>query len=121
MNITAPGLWALINHPATAVGVTIGLAVAGAIAAALVKTNPQAKVYAQDLADLSEEVEVWVVEAERLFPAGPEKLRHVLDRFQAWCGEQGIRGQRGRVLVKYLPGLIEATVRRVDPRKEVAA
>jgi hypothetical protein len=117
MTITAGGVAAFLTHPGTQLAGGVALAVAALAAAALVKTNPQAAAYAQDLADVSEEIEVWVVEAERLFPAGPDKLRHVLDRYQAWAGAQGIRGQRGRVLAKYLPGLIEAAVRRVDPRK----
>ena len=117
MTITATAAWAALNHPAAQLVAFVGVSVAALAAAALVKTSPEAAAYAQDLADLSEEVEVWVAQAEKLFPAGPDKLRHVLDRYQAWAEAQGIRGQRGRVLAKYLPAVIEIAVKRQEVPK----
>lgn len=113
---TVTTVLALLNNPFVQIGGTALFALALALLSYAIRTQPTVRDVAQDLADLSEEVEVWVREIEgRLLP-GHMKYTFVLDRAQAWLAAQGITGRRGRVILKYLPGIIEVIVKGVDPK-----
>ena len=114
---TIANLWAIVQDPRVWL---VMMAIATMLKfsfAYVIKTKPKAKDVAQDLADLSEEVEPWVRQAEMLLLRGDSKYSSVIDKAQAWMKEQGIEGAKGRVLMKYLPALIEIAVKKVDPKK----
>lgn len=104
---TVTTIIALLNNPLIQLGGGALLALFLALAGYLVRTQPKAKDVAQDLADLTEEIEPWAKEAEKLLLSGEAKYSRVLDQAQAWLKENGITGRRGRLLQKYLPALIE--------------
>lgn len=106
----------LLGNPLVKIGAPLLLTLALALAAYAIKTQPKVADVAQDLADLAEEVEPWVIWAEDNFKAGDHKYSAVLDKAEAWMKSSGITGQRGRVVKKYLPALIEAAVKKVDPK-----
>lgn len=120
MNIeTISTLWAIATNPAVQLGAAALFALALALAGYAIRTQPKVADVAQDLADLSEEIEPWVREAERAILRGEDRYSAVFDKAQAWLAEQGITGRRGRLILKYLPGIIEATVKKVDPKKAI--
>lgn len=112
---------ALATNPAVQLGGAALFALAAILAAYAIRTQPKAADVAQDLADISEEIEPWVIEAENRFLLPREKYRAVLDQAQAWLKEQGITGRRGRFIQKHLPALIELTVKKVDPKPQAPA
>lgn len=106
-------IWTIVTNPA----VQLGMAALGTLALALagyaVKTQPKVKDVAQDLADLSEEIEPWVRDAEKLLLSGDQKYSKVLDQAQEWLKLNGVVGTRGRLVQKHLPALIEVAVKSV--------
>lgn len=106
----------LINNPFVQIGSAAAFALLLALVGYFIRTEPKVAGVAQDLADLSEEVEVWVRQAEAGGLPGVTKYAIVLDRAQSWLAANGVTGRRGRLIQKYLPALIEATVKKVDPK-----
>lgn len=118
MNIdTISTLWAVATNPAVQLGAAALFALALALAGYAIKTQPKAADVAQDLADLSEELEPWAIEAERAFLQGSARYSSVFDQAQAWLKAQGITGRRGRLIQKYLPALIEVAAKKADHKK----
>jgi hypothetical protein len=117
MNIeTIQTLWAIATNPMVQLGGTALLALALMLLSYAIRTQPKVTDVAQDLADLSEEIEPWVIEAEKTFMRGEARYSAVVNKAQAWLKEQGITGRRGRVVQKYLPALIEVAVKKADPK-----
>lgn len=109
MNIATILAW--LASPLGSALVAVSIGAAGLGLRVLLRTNPDAVAYAQDLADLAEELQPWVEEAEALNIPGAAKAALVRERFEAWLSAQDIRGQKGRVLAKYFPALREVAVK----------
>lgn len=113
MNFDINALLALASNPLVQLGgAALGTAVL-LLLAVLIKANPKAADVAQDLADLAEELEPWVNQADALHVPGAERAAIVRNKAEAWLKEQGITGLRGRVVKKHLPALLEVTVKRI--------
>lgn len=113
MNIeTLQTLWAIATNPVVQLGGAALLALALALAGYAIKTQPKAADVAQDLADLTEEIEPWVLQVEKTLLRGEAKYSAVLDRAEAWLSAQGITGRRGRLIQKYLPAIIEVAAKK---------
>lgn len=110
---TIKTIYEVASNPLVQVGGAALLTLALALAGYAIKTQPKAADVAQDVADLSEELEPWVIELEKTLLRGELKYSAVLNKAQAWMLEQGITGRRGRIIKKYLPLLIESTVTKV--------
>ena len=46
-----------------------------------------------------------------------EKAAAVLDQYQQWAATNGIKGEADAALKKWLPGFMEAAVKKVDPKR----
>ena len=112
---TAAVIVATLNNPVVQLGLQGALAVGGALAAYLVATQPKAKDVAQDLADLEEEVGPWVDRAAALDLPGAKKAQTVNTWAKDWLTARDITGRKGRLLLKYLPALIEVAVKKQPP------
>lgn len=122
MNIeTITTILGLVNNPLVQLGGAALLGLALTLAAYAIHTQPKVADVAQDLADLAEEVEPWVVQLEKSLLRGEAKYSAVLDRAEAWLLTQGITGRRGRVVQKYLPALIEVAVKKARADQKPAA
>lgn len=113
MNVdTINTIWQLATNPLVQIGGAALFTLALVLAAYAIRTQPKAADVAQDVADLSEELEPWVLEFERTILRGEARYSAVMDRAQAWMKAQGIEGRRGRLIEKHLPLLIEVAVKK---------
>lgn len=110
---TVMTIWSIVTNPAVQLGASALGVLTLALAGYAVKTQPKVKDVAQDLADLSEEIEPWVRDAEKLLLSGTSKYSRVLDQAQEWLKANGIVGAKGRLVQKHLPALIELAVKSV--------
>lgn len=113
---TLVAIWQFANDPVVQEAAAAAVVLLGILFGYLIKTRPGVREFAQELSDLSREVEPWVRQAEALPLPGVDKFTEVYRRFQAWLKFQGIEGRAARVLRKALPVFVEAAVRRVQPK-----
>ena len=115
---TVTHLWQLAQDPLVLAIILGVLALVKVAATYLVKSQPKASELANELYNLSQQLEPWVRQAEVLFlREGKTKPSYVFDEFQKWCEENDVHGEKKAALVAALPALMEVAVKDMQLKK----